>query len=192
MGGHGGDRGRAARHDVRRHHASLRRAGHPAPERDAECGAEHHPVEPGAAGRPYHGERALDPRAQDKHARTPPLTREPNNPARRGSFWAFMLIGALIFVGGFYALYHRQQAANDPNGMLSRAGGGESIAGKNDTSVDKSNELGPAEDIQKSTRSKVTLSPEQRQRRREILKASSRRIRIPRSLRSPSGPRLHR
>jgi Protein of unknown function (DUF1236) len=98
------------------------------------------------------------------------VTREPNNPARRGSFWAFMLIGALIFVGGFYALYHRQQAANDPNGMLSRAGGGESIAGKNDTSVDKSNELGRAEDIQKSTRSKVTLSPEQRQRLSEILK----------------------
>ena len=98
------------------------------------------------------------------------MTREPNNPARRGSFWAFMLIGALIFVGGFYALYYRQQAANDPNGMLSRAGGGESIAGKNDTSADKPSEIGRAEDIQKSARSKVALSPEQRQRLSEILK----------------------
>jgi hypothetical protein len=36
------------------------------------------------------------------------MTRVSPNPARRGSFWVFMVLGALIFVGGFTALYYRQ------------------------------------------------------------------------------------
>jgi hypothetical protein len=94
----------------------------------------------------------------------------PNNPARRGSFWAFMVIGALIFVGGFYALYDRQQPGNDPNGVRSQQHAGESVAAKNDTSWDKPREVGRAEDIQRSERPQVALSTEQKQRLSKILK----------------------
>jgi len=74
---------------------------------------------------------------------------ESSNPARRGSFWAFLIVGALIFAGGFTAFYYRQQSGNDPNGMLSRQRAGESIAGKNATTSDKRTESGRAEEIQK-------------------------------------------
>jgi hypothetical protein len=98
------------------------------------------------------------------------MTRVPNNPARRGSFWAFMVIGVLIFVGGFAALYYRQQPAGDPNGPFSHQHSGESVAAKNDTSLDKPTEQGRAEDIQKTERPKVTLSDAQRQRLADVLK----------------------
>lgn len=92
------------------------------------------------------------------------------NPARRGSFWAFMVIGALIFVGGFTALYYRQQPTDHVNGMRSRQEAGESIAGKNDTSPANPKDPGRAQAIEQTATSQVALTAEQKQRLSDLLK----------------------
>ena len=93
-----------------------------------------------------------------------------SNPARRGSFWAFMVIGGLIFVGGFTALYYRQQPADDANGARSRQQAGESIAGKNDTSPANAKDPGRAQAIQQTARPQVALTAQQKQRLSDLLK----------------------
>jgi hypothetical protein len=100
------------------------------------------------------------------------MTRVSSNPARRGSFWAFMLIGAAIFIGGFTALYYRQQQpGGDPNGMLSRQDAGQSMAGKNDTAPASPTDPGRAQAIEKSEKPQVAaLTPEQKQRLADVLK----------------------
>jgi hypothetical protein len=97
------------------------------------------------------------------------MTRVTSNPARRGSFWAFIIIGALIF-GGAFAYYKRPQPVTDPGEMRSQERAGESIAGKNAPSSDNRTESGRAEAIQKTEQPRVTLSAEQKQRLADLLK----------------------
>src|SRR5947209_14209342 len=171
MGGYRRHRHPAARRDVRAHRTSHGHERPAAAEQHAKrAGIRHDCARPGAAGRPHHGRCALDGGAKNKHARAVAMTSVRSNPARSGSFWAFMVIGGLIFVGGFTALYYRQQPADDANGARSRQQAGESIAGKNDTSPANAKDPSRAHAIQHTDRPQVALTAQQKQRLSDLLK----------------------